>query len=203
MLNPRQKEFAKFYVRYRVGATAARKAGYSHKSARQNAHNLLQQKEVRDYIEELEKQEIEAVNVNANEVIQQYKNLAYSDVNDYYEYYYELKVYSTSTVLEDDIRQWLMCNVGYMISLEGFERLSIEHQAYYEMKQRIKPFDLLTKNQRAAIQGITYDKFGNPVLKLAGKETSLNALANFSGVLNKEDDSKTQTISSTMEIIFV
>ena len=53
MLNERQKKFCEYYVACGNAAEAARKAGYSTKSARQKGHKLLTKTDIAQYIREL------------------------------------------------------------------------------------------------------------------------------------------------------
>ncbi|MDW4523733.1 terminase small subunit [Staphylococcus saprophyticus] len=61
-MNERQKRFADEYIRTANKHQSAIRAGYSEKYARTNAHKLLENKSIKDYIEarfkELEKQSI-------------------------------------------------------------------------------------------------------------------------------------------------
>jgi len=68
MLNEKQENFAKAYVLHRNATEAAKAAGYSDKSAANQGYRLLQNKEIAERIEDLEK-ELET-NINVVEEIE-------------------------------------------------------------------------------------------------------------------------------------
>ena len=68
MLNEKQENFAKAYVLHRNATEAAKAAGYSDKSAANQGYRLLQNQEVLERIEDLEK-ELET-NINVVEEIE-------------------------------------------------------------------------------------------------------------------------------------
>ena len=68
MLNEKQENFAKAYVLHRNATEAAKAAGYSGKSAANQGYRLLQNQEIMERIEDLEK-ELET-NINVVEEIE-------------------------------------------------------------------------------------------------------------------------------------
>ena len=68
MLNEKQENFAKAYVLHRNATEAAKAAGYSDKSAANQGYRLLQNQEIMERIEDLEK-ELET-NINVVEEIE-------------------------------------------------------------------------------------------------------------------------------------
>lgn len=200
----KEKLFIKYYSVFGVGTTAAIKAGYAKANARQQAHQLLVKPKIQKAIEKENKKQLAKVDISIEEVINQYKNLATADINNYYHIYYELKYNSTYIKEEFRTRTILHTYKGYRITPEEYDNLPLKHKKYYKEEKDFKPFEELTKGQRAAIAGITYDKYGNKVLKLSAKEKSLDALGRFLGMFEKfeEDDSNNEPQNLNVKVSF-
>ena len=72
-LNTKKKTFAEEYIVTLNGAEAARKAGYSHKTAKEKAYALLNEPLVQEYIAELMSERAKKTKVTAEYVITKIK----------------------------------------------------------------------------------------------------------------------------------
>ena len=71
MLNEKQEKFAQNYILHRNATEAAKSAGYSSESAYNQGYRLLQNEEIKERIEDLEKELTTDVDV-VSELEQQY-----------------------------------------------------------------------------------------------------------------------------------
>jgi len=193
------KRFCEEYIIDLNGTQAAIRAGYNDgKSAEVTACRHLQRPDVLEYIKDLKEQSSKRLEITADNVLEQYRRLAFADINDYYHVIFELFTpYSSSDksyIKARRKRNRLKRIFGTTLSIEEYDELSTLNKSYYGANKVLKDFDLLTKEQRAAIQGITYDKQGNPVLKLSTKETSLDALSKHLGIFEKDNKQKATNI---------
>lgn len=191
-LSQQQIEFAKYYNIYQVGATAAKKAGYA--CPYTQAVKLMKNPKIVKLIEEERAKTLAKIDIEANEIIETYANLATSDIDDYYNYSYELRYTRIDQEQQTKKQKERLAKyLGYNISVERYESLTPKQQMYYKKIQELKPFNELTKAQRMAIQGVTYDRKGNAILKLSNKETSLDALSKIQGLYEKDNKQKQLT----------
>lgn len=182
------KRFCEEYIIDNNGKQAAIRAGYNNgKSAEVTACRHLQRPEVINYIAKLKEKQNKRLEITADKVLEQYRRLAFADINDYYHNIYGISYSSSSDKKYERTKRRLKRTYGRIISEEVYDKLPIRYQHYYSVSEVLKPFDLLTKEQRAAIAGVTYDKAGNPILKLSSKETSLDALAKHLGIFEKDN----------------
>ena len=182
------KRFCKEYIIDLNGTQAAIRTGYNNgKSAEVTACRHLQRPDVQEYISELKAKQSKRLEITADKVLEQYRRLAFADINDYYHNVYEIGHSSSSDKKYERTKRRVKRTYGSIISEAVYDKLPARYQHYYRVDKVLKPFDLLTKEKRAAIAGITYDKAGNPILKLSSKETSLDALAKHLGVFEKDN----------------
>ena len=81
-MTPKQARFAREYLLDLCGAAAARRAGYSHRGARNAAYRLLRIPEVRIAIDEQEKQRAMRTQLRSDQVIGELKAVAFSEGSD-------------------------------------------------------------------------------------------------------------------------
>lgn len=178
-----------------IGTNAAIRAGYSKATAAQQASRLLARPDVQSYIAHLKTEQSKRIEITADKVLEQYRRLAFADINDYFYTVYDLRTLwrnSDSKEYRRDVRikKHLKRNYGRLITEDVYTSISTQYQSYYSADDVLKPFELLTIEQRAAIAGITYDKNGKPVLKLSNKETSLDALSKHLGIFREDNEQK-------------
>lgn len=188
-IKEKHRLFAKYFIMYDVGTTAVKKAGYKMKNPYVQASLLLKNPVVQQLIEEERQKNLKVFNLEAEEVMNQYKSLAFADINNYFELIYRLHYVEGSKTHER-----LLKYVGYTIDRETFLTLSIQHQKLYVEEKKLKDLSTLTKSERAAIAGITYDKFGNPIIKLSDKEKSLESLSKILGLYEKDNNQRNMNI---------
>jgi len=188
------KIFAQEYLVDRNGTRAMIRAGYSKHTAAEQASRMLKRPEVKAYIQKLKDKRSKRTEITADNVLAQYRNLAFADINDYYHIEYQMRFLHSTVEKTIRKRELLQKYIGYIIQEDLYNTLSKAHKNFYLPQKVLKPFDLLTKEQRAAIACITYDKHGNPLLKLSSKETSLDALAKHLGIFEKDNNQKSTKI---------
>lgn len=74
--------FVEYYLQYHDGPRAAREAGYSTKSARSFSCKLLKKPDVVAAIEEGQRRLLDQMELKAEDVIEEYTNLAFRDIAD-------------------------------------------------------------------------------------------------------------------------
>lgn len=171
------KRFCQEYIIDDVGTRAAIRSGYSEATAGQIAYQLLQRKDVKELIAELRAERDKRLEITADKILEQYRRLAFADINDYYCFKYQLQFFNGTTTKEKRKRDRLIKYIGNVISEDTYKELPKCYKYYYNPYKVLRELDELTVEQRAAIQSITYDKHGNQILKLSDREKSLEALA--------------------------
>lgn len=81
-LKPKREKFCQEYIKDFNGARAARDAGYSEDSAKQEATRLLSFADVQDRIKELEDEALAAAKVTPGRIIQELAHIAFADITD-------------------------------------------------------------------------------------------------------------------------
>lgn len=81
--NPRQEVFCQKYIIHFNGTRAATQAGYSKKTANEQAARLLANVSIQNRVSELQKELAERNKVKADDVIQELKALAFWSINDF------------------------------------------------------------------------------------------------------------------------
>lgn len=81
-LTEQKKRFADKYFETLNGSFSAECAGYSSATARQIAHNLLQEPEVEDYITKLRDDYSIKHGINKDRVLNEYRKIAFSDIRE-------------------------------------------------------------------------------------------------------------------------
>jgi len=191
----KENAFIKNYALYGVGGTAALKAGYNTNNPNQIAYKLLTKPHIIKAVKKEQDKLSKKFDMTADQVLKQYQNLATADINDYYETNYYLKT-------GDDGRTKTLLSTykGNIISSVEYESLKLKHRAYYEPHTKQKDFTKLTKEQRSAIEKITYDKFGNTILHLSNRTTSLDAIAKYHGIFEKDNKQKSTKVTTNLNL---
>jgi len=194
------KRFREEYIIDMNGRQTALRAGYTKvgRAEVQECRNL-QKTEVQDYKAKLKAKQSKRTEITADKVLKQYRRLAFADIQDYYHTSYELRTLFSSSDDKEYRRELrtkrrLKRIYGRVLTEEQYIEVPSKYKSYYFADEVLKSFDLLTKEQRAAIAGITYDKSGRPILKLSTKETSLDALAKHLGVFEKDNKQKSVSV---------
>lgn len=85
-LNPKKRAFCEAYSVKRNGAAAAKEAGYSEKTARNIAYQLLQEPEVQNYIKFLEDEKLAEADISKADLLLELKKIAFANTGDYVQY---------------------------------------------------------------------------------------------------------------------
>jgi len=191
----KENAFIKNYALYGVGGTAALKAGYNTNNPNQIAYKLLTKPHIIKAVKKEQDKLSKKFDMTAEQVLKQYQNLATADINDYYETNYYLKT-------GDDGRTKTLLSTykGNIISQVEYESLKLKHRAYYEPHTKLKDLNKLTKEQRSAIEKITYDKFDNAILHLSNRTTSLDAIAKYHGIFEKDNKQKSTKVTTNLNL---
>jgi len=75
-MNDKQKRFCEEYVVTLNGAQSAINAGYSERTARQKAYELLSQDNIQDFIQELQEKKSKELNITFEDVVSQMYDIA-------------------------------------------------------------------------------------------------------------------------------
>ena len=82
-LTPKQMQFVKEYMIDLNGAAAARRAGYSEKTAREQAARMLSNVRIQEAIERAFRERQARTEINADRVLQELAIIGFSDIKDY------------------------------------------------------------------------------------------------------------------------
>lgn len=177
-MNTKHIRFSEEYLIDLNATQAAIRSGYSQNRAGEIGYQLLQRKDIQDYIAELRLQQQEKAKIKVEDIVKQYLALGMYDIKDYYE-----DVYIMDYVSSEDLKG-IRCKKKYGRELypEDFDDLPVRYKKYYQPYSRLKRFDRMTKEQRVAIQGIKYDKSGNKILQLSNKQAAIDSLAKHLGM---------------------
>lgn len=83
MLNPKQERFCREYVIDLNGAQAAIRAGYSEKTAKEQAAQLLTILNVQSFIKKLQKEISERTGVTADRIVKELEKIGFSNPQDF------------------------------------------------------------------------------------------------------------------------
>lgn len=82
-LNPRQEDFVYEYLIDLNATQAAKRAGYSEKTAGQIGHELLKKPEIQNAIAALRKKRAQRYEITAENVLAEYAKIGFSNMDDY------------------------------------------------------------------------------------------------------------------------
>lgn len=83
-LNEKQKRFCEEYLIDMNGTKAAIRAGYSPRTANEQAAQSLAKLSIQQYLQELRTKQAERTGITADRVLQEYARLAFSDIRKFY-----------------------------------------------------------------------------------------------------------------------
>ena len=192
-MNEKQKRFCEEYVIDLNATQAAKRSGYSQNRSQEIGYQLLQKTEIQDYIAELRLQQQERAKIEVADIVRSFVNLATYDVNDYYHNTYTLSA-------KDTKGKRLKRKYGEVLSESDYEALPKRYKHYYYKTQKLKEFSEMTKDQRAAIQGLKYDKYGNPIIQLSNKQQALDSLARHLGMFIDKSEVKSEAITRIINV---
>lgn len=177
-MNEKHKRFSEEYITDLNATQAAIRSGYSQNRAGEIGYQLLQRKDIQEYISELRKEQQEKAKIKVEDIVRQYLALGTYDIQDYYE-----TAYMIHYIQSDDTKgQRVKRKFGSELSAQQYDELRDKYKVYYSPVQRLKAFENMTKDQRVAIQGIKYDKAGNKILQLSNKQSAIDSLAKHLGM---------------------
>lgn len=197
-MNEKHKRFSEEYITDLNATQAAIRSGYSQNRAGEIGYQLLQRKDIQEYISELRLEQQERAKIKVEDIVRQYLALGTYDIQDYYE-----TAYMIHYIQSDDTKgQRVKKKFGSELSAEQYDELRDKYKVYYSPVQRLKAFESMTKEQRVAIQGIKYDKSGNKILQLSNKQAAMDSLAKHLGMFidRKEIDHKGQIINRVIKV---
>lgn len=85
-LNERQERFAREYLVDLVGTAAAIRAGYSEKTAEQQASRLLSNVKVQGYIDHLKEQQARRLEITADAVLKELAAIGFANMGEYVDF---------------------------------------------------------------------------------------------------------------------
>ena len=195
-LTEKQKRFVEEYILDLNGAAAVIRTGYEGNNPSELAYQFLQKKPVIDYVAELRREQAERVKVKVEDILQQYINLGTYDISDYF-----TNVYRIEYIRKDDKKGTrVKKKFGEVLTEEEHNELPERYKPYYHPNNVLKDFNRLTKQQRAAIQGVKYDKYNNIVLTLSNKQQALDSLARHLGMFIDKSEVKTEGVTRIINV---
>ena len=195
-MNEKQKRFCEEYVIDLNATQAAKRSGYSQNRSQEIGYQLLQKTEIQDYIAELRLQQQERAKIEVADIVRSFVNLATYDVNDYYHNTFTMMKYRA----DDEKAKRVSRKYGEVLSECDYEALPKRYKHYYYKTQKLKEFSEMTKDQRAAIQGLKYDKYGNPIIQLSNKQQALDSLARYLGMFIDKSEVKSEAITRIINV---
>lgn len=91
MLNDKQKKYCEEYVIDFHQTNAAIRAGYSPKTARFSASELMVKQDIKDYILQLKMKLREKVDITKERVLEEYRRIAFSETKNYFDEFGNVK----------------------------------------------------------------------------------------------------------------
>ena len=132
-MTAKEKMFCEYFVKTNNAKEAAIMAGYSEKTAKQQAYQIKQRAECQEYIEYLRQELLSELGINKFNYMIEYNKIAKSNIKDYY-----IKIGEQLKLLDSG-------------------------ETYFEPIMRLKNIDELTPDQTAVIKRGIYDHKGNVV----------------------------------------
>ena len=195
-LNEKQKRFVEEYLKDLNASAAVSRSGYNTRNTAEIGYQLLQKENVQEYVQILRNEQIQKAKIEVADIVRSFVNLATYDVNDYYHNTYTLSYISAKDTKGKRVKR----KYGEVLSECDYEALPKRYKHYYYKTQKLKEFSEMTKDQRAAIQGLKYDKYGNPIIQLSNKQQALDSLARHLGMFIDKSEVKSEAITRIINV---
>lgn len=85
-LSPKQRRFCREYIKDHNATQAAIRAGYAEIGARQQGGRLLTNVDIQAYLEELEQEQAERLEITADRIVQEIASVAFASITDVVEF---------------------------------------------------------------------------------------------------------------------
>ena len=193
-ITEKQKRFVEEYLKDLNASAAVIRSGYSSRNAKEIGCQLLKRENVQEYVQMLRNEQAQKAKIEVADIVRSFVNLATYDVNDYYHNTYTLSYF------KDTKGKRLKRKYGEVLSESDYEALPKRYKHYYYKTQKLKEFSEMTKDQRAAIQGLKYDKYGNPIIQLSNKQQALDSLARHLGMFIDKSEVKSEAITRIINV---
>ena len=156
-LNRRHKIFIERYITHWNATQAAKDAGYSERTAFQQGHALLKHPEVRQALEDRQKEIMKELGLTQERVLREYMKLAYADIMDF-------------------------CNVRTERVVVGYEEDGTPISEVRNIVTFKDDLDNLPDEKLAAISEVSESPGSGVRVKLHDKQRALDALSKHLGV---------------------
>ena len=139
-LTEKQKLFCNEYIKDLNATQAAKRAGYSHEAARQLGYETLTKHYIQEYISELRQERAQRMQVDQDDVLRVWKNVAMFDVRNLYDDDGNLKKISE---LDDD-------TAAAIVALD-FDDISMDNQIIgkttkIKLADKLKATDMIARH---------------------------------------------------------
>ena len=151
---------------------------------------------MQEYVQMLRNEQIQKAKIEVADIVRSFVNLATYDVNDYYHNTFTMIRYKP----DDKKAIRVSRKYGNVLSEVDYEALPKRYKQYYKKTQKLKGVSEMTKDQSAAIQGVKYDKYGNPIIQLSNKQQALDSLARHLGMFIDKSEVKNEVITRIINV---
>ena len=195
-LTEKQKRFVEEYLKDLNASAAVSRSGYNTRNTAEIGYQLLQKENVQEYVQMLRNEQAQKAKIEVADIVRSFVNLATYDVNDYYHNTFTMMRYKA----DDKKAKRVSRKYGNVLREDEFETLPKRYRHYYYKTQKLKEFSEMTKDQRAAIQGLKYDKYGNLIIQLSNKQQALDSLARHLGMFIDKSEVKTEGVTRIINV---
>lgn len=139
-LNEKQKRFAREYVKDLNATQAAIRAGYSEKSAYSQAHDLLKNPKVKNFIEQLSEKRNSKLEISAERVLLEISRLAFFDPRKLFD---DAGMPIHISQLDDDTAAAI---AGIEVCTQGNDKMGLGEIRKYKLSDKSKNLELLARH---------------------------------------------------------
>ncbi len=136
-LNAKQKRFCEEYVIDLNGTQAAIRAGYSEKTANEQASALLAKLSIQNYIAKLQEKKAIRINLKADDVINEIRKIAFADIKDFASFDKDGVIFYSSDKVD-----------GTVISEVTSNRIGDKINMKFKLHDKMKALEMLGKHLR-------------------------------------------------------